>query len=505
MTTPRPEAADHTRAGFSPLQSSLHPLQIGRVKRTLRVCTLLIVLMIFESSPLSGAEVTPQARRLPPAGLTSRDHAYLAQLAPIFERSASPQTPRPSLSHTKELTAMLHQYQRDRHTLHTSTQRTIDAWISPALLDLALETEHFRLSYTLAEPDAIPSDDLDLNGLPDYVERAAQAAEFVWELEVEILGYDAPYLAPETGKMEIAFQDLGAYGYTTCPDAVCSIVIENDFFDFPANDDPEGTAIGATKVTLAHEFKHALQFEASEWVESNWIELDATAMEEIVYPVVNDYLGYINSKGSQVVTPSDRLDKGGSGSYDDALWQHSMRDRFGDDILLSLWQRRTERPDEDMLSSYQAVLAEYGTSLSQHFSNDYMVRNYLTGSRAVPGLELLYADASQLVESPVLTASIPFAGELALKGLSGQFVEVASRGATTYPSILVEGTARAGASLVAVAWDLEGKAQVYPFTLGTGVAALTLPTQWKSLQKVGLVFSNGNTQRLPIRLTVTVD
>ena len=53
--------------------------------------------------------------------------------------------------------------------------------------------------------------------------------------------------------------------------------MHSDFLSFPPNEDPEGTAIGAAKVTAAHEFKHAVQFATSAWSENGlWPELDAT-------------------------------------------------------------------------------------------------------------------------------------------------------------------------------------------------------------------------------------
>jgi hypothetical protein len=48
-----------------------------------------------------------------------------------------------------------------------------------------LETEHFVLHYsTVSTSDAVPAVDANRNGVPDYVEVAAQSWEQIWQRQV---------------------------------------------------------------------------------------------------------------------------------------------------------------------------------------------------------------------------------------------------------------------------------------------------------------------------------
>ena len=51
---------------------------------------------------------------------------------------------------------------------------------------------HFRLHYDTTGRDAGEAIDDDDNGLPDYVDLTAAVADSVWELQIDILGYNAP-------------------------------------------------------------------------------------------------------------------------------------------------------------------------------------------------------------------------------------------------------------------------------------------------------------------------
>jgi len=78
---------------------------------------------------------------------------------------------------------------------------------------------HFRIHFTTdnTHGDAVPADDINGNGVPDYVERFATILDDVWKTEIEEMGYDAP---PSDGTeggdclLDVYLADLDAYGYT---------------------------------------------------------------------------------------------------------------------------------------------------------------------------------------------------------------------------------------------------------------------------------------------------
>ncbi len=189
---------------------------------------------------------------------------------------------------------------------------------------------------------------------------------------------------------------MRAYGYTT-PGGVdgnelTRIVLHNTFLGFPPNDDPAGNQIGAMKVTCAHEFKHASQRVHSNWSEGGWVELDATWAEEFVYDYVNDCYNYLGN-GSALSQPHwalnhDFINGQYVGSYEDYLWQDFLHQRFGANaevqapLILDYWTWRETHQGQAVLTSYDQVLSQDGSSLADAFE-EFVVWNFFTGSRAV--------------------------------------------------------------------------------------------------------------------------
>ena len=56
------------------------------------------------------------------------------------------------------------------------------------------DTPHFRIHYSTNDRHAPPLDDYSpANGVPDYVDRAADAAEKSYRIELKGMGFKAPY------------------------------------------------------------------------------------------------------------------------------------------------------------------------------------------------------------------------------------------------------------------------------------------------------------------------
>jgi len=156
---------------------------------------------------------------------------------------------------------------------------------------------------------------------PAQAAKVLTIAEQVWAAEVTQGGYRAP-LSDATspnpgpdGRLDIYLAqeaDNGLYGYCTSDDpnqgapyrvsAYC--VIDNDFVEFPNLPD------NSLKVTLAHEFFHAVQF-AYEWDEDFWfMEGTAAWIEDEVYDEINDNMIYLAPtwKANTLLNPGVPLD-----------------------------------------------------------------------------------------------------------------------------------------------------------------------------------------------------
>ena len=174
-----------------------------------------------------------------------------------------------------------------------------------------LLTDHFAIHYTLEGEDAISATDMDNNNLPDYVETVAQAAEHAWHVEVETLGWTPPPDDQGEGgdtRYDIYLKDMQYYGYTDPAGGFVGdnpkspnrreqhayytyMVLENDYRGFT------GLPVDLLRVSLAHEFNHALQFGYDGDEPAIWLyEGVATWMEDEVYDSINDNWQYLGTE-----------------------------------------------------------------------------------------------------------------------------------------------------------------------------------------------------------------
>lgn len=254
---------------------------------------------------------------------------------------------------------------------------------------------YFRLHYDSTGSDAVPAGDTNSNMILDYIERAGELADSVWLYEVDQLGYLDP---PGDGTLgggedvyDIYFRSMIPYGYTSpelagarpWDDYSSFVVVSAQFPGAGPNDDPEGKIIGALKITLAHEFFHAIQFGYNVYAESYFQEMSSTWMEEMAYPVVNDNYQYLPLFFDD---PQVGLNHDGDHSYASFIWPKYLQEKFGEQIMNDIWYRCIYN------SAYSAVayvLDTLGTSLGRQFAG-FLDWNYLTGTRSASGL---YDDA----------------------------------------------------------------------------------------------------------------
>jgi hypothetical protein len=230
------------------------------------------------------------------------------------------------------------------------------------------ETTHFTLHWTTQGSSAVPSLDADRNGYPDFIDVAAKSWEDVYAREVGQLGYPAPKLTATAdgavaNKFHVYFKDMAYYGYTVpenvsftpvggFPSGTASawIVVENDFVGFPPNDEDvtgkETVRSGALKVTQAHEFMHALQFNINVY-QSGWLmESHATWAEDAVYDGVNDWHWYINRFFAAPSLPIfNRY------VYGSAFFQNWLSENYGVDAPRRVWQAAKSMSAADAIES----------------------------------------------------------------------------------------------------------------------------------------------------------
>lgn len=244
---------------------------------------------------------------------------------------------------------------------------------------------NFRLHYDTTGTHTIYQATVDVNpadGVPDFINRAAEAAELVWTEETTTggtmgLDYSHPPFDGTNGggtnRYDIYFQALGAglYGYCqadgsgtgTYPDrpnsAQSFIAMHRDFLFAGSTG-----VLGAMRVTTAHEFQHACQFAYSTYTDSAWMENCAVNMEENVFDDINDYYGWINPRYQK---PHKRLKEfDGQIEYATVIWPMFITQQYGHDIVRAVWDESISTGN--IFDAYENVFtANLGLSLQDMY------------------------------------------------------------------------------------------------------------------------------------------
>ena len=250
---------------------------------------------------------------------------------------------------------------------------------------------NFKIHYDTLGANAVPTADADTSGIPDYVEKTAAYADSSWELEVNQMGYTPP---PSDGveggdsKYDIYILGLGTglYGYAqpenpgpqTWNDYSSYLAVHNNMvtgFTCP-NTDPEGVQLGRLKVTIAHEFFHAVQFGYDIFDASWFYEASSTWMEDEVFDASNDYYCYL--PGHFLYPEYSLQEANGFSEYAHCVWHIFLTENHGDSLVRKFWEGCIS---STAINSVQNVLINnYGTSLGEQFQ-EFTSWNYVTGYR----------------------------------------------------------------------------------------------------------------------------
>lgn len=302
------------------------------------------------------------------------------------------------------------------------------------------ELGHVRVHYVTTSSDAVPDDDADQDGTPDYVEEVAELAELTWE-DVIARGFrppvaDADLVADDggDGRFDIYLVDLTsadgnfvAEACTEAPEPVhCTgyFAMENDLAGFGYGSRTEGIS-----VLTSHEMFHAVQSAYTPDTATAWSEGTAVWNEEQTFPDQDDYERLVPAFLSRTYRPFDRAG-GGFGDayvYGAALWPTFLDERYGDGVVRRTWEAsEVAGPGADFLAAVDEVLGEDGESLAAAWT-EFSRWNLFTGERADP--DSAYADAAELGQV-TLEAELVGVGETttSIEGMSARYLPIASPG-----------------------------------------------------------------------------
>jgi hypothetical protein len=236
-------------------------------------------------------------------------------------------------------------------------------------------SRHFCVHWVSEGIDAPRLDDVDGDGVPNFVEQVARVAERVHEVENGKLGWREPKSdgrrGGRRGKTDIYLSQIGGelFGYAA-PDRGQAteehriprrlhgyLVLDNDYsaFEFPGTNVTEDL-----QVTLAHEYNHILQFGYDAYQDPWFAESTATWMEDEVFNGIDDYLRYVRRWVKHWDTP---LTTSSIKEYGSAVWNQWLARRYGPEVVRRAWERAIGlRPGGFSVRAYDAAIRAAGRS-----------------------------------------------------------------------------------------------------------------------------------------------
>ncbi|MFZ1518817.1 MAG: MXAN_6640 family putative metalloprotease [Ignavibacteriaceae bacterium] len=267
--------------------------------------------------------------------------------------------------------------QENFNSLTFEQQNTLSPLLQRPILETSIVSPNgfFRVHYDLS----------GINALSYNLELLLQALDSAYSFEINYLGFPTPPTDGSEGgdgKYDIYVQNLsGLYGYTQFENKVAEsswtsfMVIDNDYVGYYS------TGIDGAKVTVAHEFHHAIQGGSYAPVGSNspfrgsdvyYYEITSTSMEEFVQDDVNDYYAYMSTYFQHPENAMPNND-----GYNLAIWNIFLQKRFGFDILKNQWELI---PTTQAIKAIALSLNDIGSTLGNEL-NKFGIWTYFTNSR----------------------------------------------------------------------------------------------------------------------------
>ncbi len=255
-------------------------------------------------------------------------------------------------------------------TFDTTTKRPKNHKAFPSL------TGMFLIHYDTSGVHSVDLTDSNHNGVPDYVDSITYYCEYVYQKEVVEMGFHSPIGDSLRGGsnafdiylLNIGDRDLypdidggqdhgGAYGFTVpefdipsqvgFPKSISYIVIDNDFSPRDSMLLPDKRLVQSfkvfgydgAKVTLAHEFHHAIQmrYGLDNYTGSIIAEMSSVMMEMVLYPEIMDYMQYVrslfkNPSNYPFCTPSPQV------GYRYGIFTYFIQKKYGVDAVKKIWE-----------------------------------------------------------------------------------------------------------------------------------------------------------------------
>jgi hypothetical protein len=236
--------------------------------------------------------------------------------------------------------------------------------------------------------------------VPDYVVMIARIADSVYTHIIDTLRYPIPpvdgfYPNGQDNRYDLYLSNLAKeyYGLThvdsniSALTATSYIELDNDYNNVAKYVD---RPLDAVRVTIAHEYFHAVQF-GMDRTEADgnppsiprqyWMEMSAVWMEEEVYDAINDYYAYLPDFLNNPTISLQSFGGTYNRQYGAGLFPIFLSQRYGDSIIRDIWERCAAAGGPQFLTACDAAIravdppdGNLATAI-----NEFSIWNYFTG------------------------------------------------------------------------------------------------------------------------------
>jgi hypothetical protein len=256
---------------------------------------------------------------------------------------------------------------------------------------------HFRIHFDTDGMHAVEPEDVDANGVPDFIDSVAFYLEHAWDFEINVLGYAAPPPEPRGAgpEIDVFICELGLSYYGGAIPETGNTVGTNPFREhgyMVLDNDFQGSyktkGIDAVRVTAAHEFHHIIEFASYRTAlggpggiaQYALYESTATWMEEEVHPDVDDWDQYVNAFLDEPhrfgYSTHNNVDA--TTGYAHMLYLEYLEKRFGRNVIREIWE---EFRLNESFDAIDRVLQRRDYNLARSYC-EFAEWAYYTGHRA---------------------------------------------------------------------------------------------------------------------------
>ena len=151
------------------------------------------------------------------------------------------------------------------------------------------------------------------------------------------------------------------------------MVLDNNFTEFAT---PTETAEEAMKVTVAHEFHHAIQNGVNGVADSWYKECTSTWNERNVYPAIKDNLQYLNGANGFFAKPWYPLDYSVDNRwYSTWLWNEFLTLTYGADTVKKVWDNLDAVGNNTAVTALDTFITGKSSTLLKDYRT-WVAKNY---------------------------------------------------------------------------------------------------------------------------------